>query len=560
MKKVWIWIIAIVALFIIVLAGVSVYYSLHYKPILKKKLTQYVAGSSDSLYRLSYDDLRINLLTGTATLANAKLESDSLIYKNLVRRRKAPKSRFDIGISALTFNGFSWWDFLIRRQLHISELRIDTAHIHLFTSAITPRDTDSQPKTLYQTIKGTFKAVHVERIDMVDVNFQSSKTQDNGQRESIKIRNVRLRATDFLVNATTESDTNRTYYAKEIDVRIPKWYHQISGSVYAVSFDNVHVNTKEETASLTNLKIAPTISKQAYFKNDKENKALIFLRMDSVAAGGFKAQQLVRHKRLYSREIYLKKGIASFHKDKRFQKDNVSKIGQAPHQQIMKMSQSILFDTVFVKGVDIVYNQFSDKYLKEGSIAFNNVRGEITNVTNDTTCLVKNRYMRADLDADLMGTGLLQARLYFDMLSKTGHHGYKGTLGPMEAPAFNRILRPLLNIEIGSGHIRNIRFDMEGTDHKNWGTFYFDYDNLKVNLFHPPAAGKNRKKKKILTFLVNQVLVNDSNPDANEVYHVGKVDYTRVPEYSHFKTIWKSLFEGIAQCVGLNPKYIPDSG
>src|SRR5690606_41261137 len=99
MKKVWIWIIAIVALFIIVLAGVSVYYSLHYKPILKKKLTQYVAGSSDSLYRLSYDDLRIYLLSGTATLANAQLESDSMVYKIFVRSRQEHMCSFAFGIS-----------------------------------------------------------------------------------------------------------------------------------------------------------------------------------------------------------------------------------------------------------------------------------------------------------------------------------------------------------------------------------------------------------------------------------------------------------------------------
>lgn len=161
--------------------------------------------------------------------------------------------------------------------------------------------------------------------------------------------------------------------------------------------------------------------------------------------------------------------------------------------------------------------------------------------------------MRADLKASLMGTGALHAVFSFDMLSDVGSHTYKGTLGPMQLPAFNRILTPLLNISFASGNIHRIRFDMLGNDYRNWGTFHFDYDQLKVELLHPPDQDRNKRGKRgVLSFLVNQFLVNDSNPDANEVYHIGEVDYKRVPEYSHFKTLWKSLQEGIQQTVGLS--------
>jgi hypothetical protein len=51
--------------------------------------------------------------------------------------------------------------------------------------------------------------------------------------------------------------------------------------------------------------------------------------------------------------------------------------------------------------------------------------------------------------------------------------------------------------------------------------------------------------------LVNEFVINSSNPSPDGTLRIGQIDYTRVPEYSHFKSIWKALYEGIKQSVGL---------
>jgi len=183
-------------------------------------------------------------------------------------------------------------------------------------------------------------------------------------------------------------------------------------------------------------------------------------------------------------------------------------------------------------------------------ITFNNARGTITNLTNDSLHLKQQKQMKANLSAKIMNAGNLNVQFGFDMLSKDGAHTYKGTLGPMQAPAFNKILKPLLNVEIASGNIRKVSFNMSANDYRNWGDFRFDYDHLKISLLNKP--GSDNEKKGIASFLVNQILINDSNPDANEKYHIGKVNYRRVPEHTFFKTLWQSLLEGIKQCAGIS--------
>jgi hypothetical protein len=95
---------------------------------------------------------------------------------------------------------------------------------------------------------------------------------------------------------------------------------------------------------------------------------------------------------------------------------------------------------------------------------------------------------------------------------------------------------------------------MEGNDYKNWGEFRFDYDDLKINLLNKPKDGEEATSKKVTSFLINEILINNSNPLPDGTYTIGKVNYTRVKEHTFFKTMWQSLLEGIKQCAGISPE------
>src|SRR5690606_23090983 len=133
------------------------------------------------------------------------------------------------------------------------------------------------------------------------------------------------------------------------------------------------------------------------------------------------------------------------------------------------------------------------------------------------------------LTAYMMNTGKLHALFSFDMLDKQGSFTYKGTLGPMDGIHLNRILTPLLNAEVSSAKIKGVSFDMQGNDHRNWGSFRMDYDDLKVNLLKLDDEGETSKKG-LVSFLANEFLINTSNPDGNGKYHTGTINYRRPAE------------------------------
>lgn len=553
MKPIWKWIIGILAFLILAILGIGWYYSRHWKPIVETKLKETVSKATDGLYSLKYDDLDLNVALGNVTLKNAELIPDSAVYRQMVLSKEAPNSRYHIKLAALKIRRFNIWDVIKNRKLYIKEINFDSPDIHMISERHAYNDTiqPKQSKTLYDNIKDVFSSINVRDINIDNVKFKFSKIEE-GKSSDILLDSIGIKVHDILVDQASIHDTTRLFYTKMVEVEVPKFEYELSNGIYKAKFDHLIMNTRDQNVLLTKVEYAPKMSKAAYFRARNENITMAVMKFDTLRFEKLDFKELIDNQQTISQHVQIKNGSVSLYNDKRYPKKSSSKIGKSPQQQLMKVKQLIRIDTVFVDNVDVLYGEHSAKYNKEGIITFNHAKGTLTNVTNDSTLLVKEKFMRADLQARIMNAGLLKIQFGFDMLSKDGFHTYKGSLGRMQAPAFNKILTPLLNAEIASGNIRSISFNFQANDYRNWGDFRFDYDHLKLNLMNAIDPGMSKTKKGVLSFVVNNILINDSNPDANEKYHIGKVNYKRVPEHTFFKTLWQSLLDGIKQCAGIS--------
>lgn len=553
MKPIWKWIIGIIAFLILAILGIGWYYSRNWKPIVESKLKETVSKATDGLYSLKYDDLDLNVALGNVTLKNAELIPDSAVYRQMVHSKEAPNSRYHIKLSALKVRRFNIWDVIKNRKLYIKEINFDSPDIHMISERHAYNDTiqPKQSKTLYDNIKDVFSSINVRDINIDNVKFKFSKIEE-GKSSDILLDSIGIKVHDILVDQASIHDTTRLFYTKMVEVEVPKFEYELSNGIYKAKFDHLIMNTRDQNVLLTKVEYAPKMSKAAYFKARNENITMAVMKFDTLRFEKLDFKELIDNQQTIAQHVQIKNGSVSLYNDKRYPKKSVSKIGKSPQQQLMKVKQLIRIDTVFVDNVDVLYGEHSAKYNKEGIITFNHAKGTLTNVTNDSTLLAKDKFMRADLQARIMNAGLLKIQFGFDMLSKDGFHTYKGSLGRMQAPAFNKILTPLLNAEIASGNIRSISFNFQANDYRNWGDFRFDYDHLKLNLMNAIDPGMSKTKKGVLSFVVNNILINDSNPDANEKYHIGKVNYKRVPEHTFFKTLWQSLLDGIKQCAGIS--------
>lgn len=555
MKPIWKWIIGVFLALAIIIVAVLWYYSRNWKPIVEQRLQEVVQHSTDSLYNLSYSDLDLNIALGNVTLHDVELRPDSVVYQRMVQQQVAPNNRYHIKVKQLKVRRFSLRDVLYRKNLNIRAISFETPEIHMLSEQHSFNDTivKENDKTFYESVKGLFTSINVKDITLDEVKFTYT-TIDKGKTSDLHLDRVKILVHDVLVDETSVSDTTRLFYTKMVDVNIPGFEYELSDGFYKVKFDDLQINTQNQNMLFTKVVYQPKMNKQAFYRAKKENVTMTKLVLDTLRFEQMDFQRIIDDQQTIASKVQLKNGTVDLYSDKRYFKQPVNKIGQSPHQKLLQATKLLRIDTLLVDNISVTYHEFSGKYHKEGSISFEQAHGYLTNVTNDKYKLEQDRFMRADLSAKIMGAGTLRAKFGFDMLSDEGFHTYQGTLGSMKATAFNRILRPLLNVEIASGDIHRVAFNMEGNDYSNWGDFEFEYDDLKINLLNKPEAGEQKSSKKLTSFLVNELLINNSNPSPEGEFLKGKIRYKRVPEHTFFKTVWQSLLEGIKQSAGISPE------
>lgn len=552
MKTIWKWIIGIVLSLLIILGGLAWYFSVHWKPILDEKFKELVLTSTDSLYTVSYDDLDINVALGNVTVKNLLLKPDSNVYKKLELIRKAPDNRYQIAVNRLKLRNFSIRDMILNKEMHLKNIVLDTPNIHVINEYHAYNDTASADKNkpLYDKIKNTLKRVHIKGVELNGINFRYSQIQKDIQQD-FEIKKVNLKVEDVLVDSASISDESRFFHSKMVDIEVPNFTYTTVDGFYKVNFEKLKINTRDRNVLLTKVAYQPVLNKSAYYKAKGKGGSYVVMKFDTVRLESFDFRKLLRDKKVYAKKTQLKDGLLEIYSDKHYKSVPLNKIGNSPHQALLKMKSQLNLETVLLQNVGISYSEFSAKYNQVGTITFDKSYATITNMTNDSTLLRQNKWMHVDFLTQVMNSGKLKILFDFDMTSKSGFYTYKGTLGAMQAPSFNKVLKPLLNVEIASGDIKGISFDMEATDTRNWGQLKFDYDKLKINLLGDRENGV-QKKKGVVSLLVNTIMFNESNPSHVDGYTIGKVNWQRDPNHTFFKTIWQSLLAGIKQCVGLS--------
>ena len=555
MKPIFKWIIGIVVFILVSLTGAIWYFSNKWKPLLDTKIRQLVVQATDSLYTIHYDDIHVNLALGNLTIENFRLIPDTGVYRKLEGLKKAPDNRFEIAINKLKIKSFGIRKVLMDKELFLHDITVDTPTVHVINEFHSYNDTISRgpEKPLYEKIKENLKKIQVEAIQLNDVDFKYTQVQ-KGVHQDFEIKKVKVRIDDVLIDSTSALDKQRFYHTKMVDIEVPGFTYKTPDGFYKIDFDQLKINSKERNVLLTKVAYQPTLNKAAYYKKKGKGGSYIVFKMDTLQLMDFNFGQLSRDKKVYAQKAVLKNGHLSVYSDKHYKSPATRQIGNAPHMKLMKMSTRLVIDTLVLDNIGISYSEMSDQYSQIGTITFDHTYGTILNVTNDSTKLQKQKLMRANLSTNFMNSGKLLTNFVFDMTSKVGAYTYKGSLGQMDLRLVNKMIRPLLNVEVKSGNLRQIVFDIWANDYRSKGTFKMDYNDLKVNILSETGDDGRREKKGFLSFMVNQVLFNPGNPDLYGKYTVGHINKHRDPTHPFFKAMWQSLLMGIKQCVGLGPE------
>ncbi len=547
---------ATVLVLVIAVGSVAWYLSREWKPLLDQHLKDMVLASTDSLYRVEYDNFDLNLVTGTASISNFRLIPDSLVYEKLVRRQEAPDNVYELSVDAVVLRNFHPKLLYSEKKLNITKIIIDNPSLRIVNRRQPYNDTvpdhPAKPRTLYQVISKVFKEVKVGDILLKDINF-TFVNRSNQPTKQTSLRNLNIVISDILIDSLSEQDPNRLYHTRNVNLLMADYRMATPDSLYYVKFKGISFSTSGRTLSLEKMSMEPRYPIAEFYRKVGQRKDRFNMVFNSVLLRGIDLHRFSREQKLYANSFNLKNALVEIYNTNAYPNGKkVAKYGKFPHQQLQRLALDLKIDTFNIRNTAISYSEFSKVSRQTGKVTLDRTSGRIYNFTNDSVALSRNHLMKAYFTSYLMNKGRLDIRFTFDLTDRLGAFSYNGTLGAMDGRAINKITRPLGMIEINSADIKKMSFEATANEVSANGKLRFYYNHLNVKVLSRDKQTGEVKKQGLVSTVANLFVIHSDNPNKKGDFTEGTIRYVRPSNASFFAVLWQSLFSGIKGGVGVS--------
>lgn len=551
-KKVWIWIGSIFGALILILAFGAMFLSARWKPLLTEKIKQGVYNGSHHLYKIDFKSINLNLVTGSLALRDVTLMPDTLVLDSLKAKRLAPAHTFEIKLKKLQVTGVGILTAYFKKRAEVMAIILDKPSINVVFNKVPKKiDTTKSQKTLYQQISNTFKSLHVKSIKIVDADFDYiNRSLSKKTKKSIK--HLDINVNDFLLDSLSKNDTSRFYYTKDISFQVAGYKALTKDRMYTMKVDTVSGSLASKKITAKGFKLIPMYPELAFARKYKVQKDRYNLAFDKIEFNGVDFLGLNTDQKLQAKSLRIGPAkVEVFMSRESLPPSGLDKARNFPHVALKRLDFPIAIDTVKLRDIDLKYSEYNPASKKIGSVDFKSLSGNILNVTNDSLKLSKNNHALANFNTLLMGSGKLNLKIDFNLTDKNGAFTYNGSMGNFDFAKLNPLSTALGLVEIESGNVQKINFTATGNTKTASGSMSMLYTNLKVKLLSDNIDGKGTKEKGFLSFLANTLLVKDENPKKGEAPRTASMTNMRVNSASFFNLMWKTVFVGIKDIVGV---------
>jgi len=533
-------------LILAVIAGAAFLYLRYRKSndfdgLIKEKLTSLVHKASNGLYKLSMEDIEIDLLKSTITANNVLLVHDSIRMLVLDKYQELPDDIFKVTLKKLVIKGISPQDFINSNNIKLSQIMMDSPDVVITHQKrnYNRKDTGS----VYNRIATKNETYELKNLLLQNIRL-SYKNVDKKNQLTV-LQNLTAVLDDIKIDATTARDTSRFFFAKDAVIYLKKYATITPNKLYHFSIDSIALNPRMKSMQAKSIRLLPMGSKDDFSDKVPYLKDRFDVDINDVNINNINWWGLLSNDGFFGDNMNLTGGFIKVYNDRRLPISGISKVGNYPHQLLMALDFPVKMDQISINNVDISYEEFNPASDISGILEFKNTSGTIKNITNIPDQIAANMWMQVTANTKVMNEGNLNAVFNFD-LSRAGG-GYftaDATLGSMDGKKLNRASKGLGLVEIEDLVIDKLETHINGNNDNANGTVLFAYHDLKIAALKNEAEGK-LKKRALLSFIANNFVVKSNSPQKGKAIKQQMVTYKRDTNRSFFNLIWQTMAEGI---------------
>lgn len=541
----------IVLLLLVVVVGAGiVYYKKWRNEFVRKKIPELVFLQSDSLYRITYDDVDIDEIDGEILIKNLQLRPDTTFKKS--NDPALPRNLLQVTVPEIHITGVQTNDAVLNKEVIASKIKLTNPVVTMFSNHHVPKKGDTTPTKdkIYEVLLRGLEKIKVDTILITDAYYHICRWPTGDTVFSGSTINAQLY--ELNISDSTSTDTSRVLFAKRAQLDIKKMSFRGKKPFYHYHFNNIEINSVEKLFSVKNISIIPRLGEAAFMRAAKWQTDRLDFVFSDLRFKQVNVQELLNCN-LIADELSIKNAQFKIFRDKSYPDKNESRLGHYPHQEFIKIPVDVFLKKVVIQHGYIEYKEKNPQTTGSGTVSFHDVQATLYNVTNRTANLRDNSVCTLNFHSRFLDKVSLSATLKFYLNDSHGKFTVDGTMGSADATLYNLLSKPMALVQINSGTVNRLDFHLTCTDRIGKGRVRLLYDDLKIKLLKMDDPGSEFQVKKVASFLANMSIIN-SNPIKNQPVRVATVSHPRNIYASMFNLTWKSIFEGVQKTVGLDGK------
>jgi hypothetical protein len=509
-----------------------------------------VRTSTDSTYSLNFDDFDLNVISGSATIKNLRINADTAAFSTSSSSSGTPsKTLFKGTVGEVDVSGVNVFSTLLGNELHIGSITLTKPDLAALKN---PRNIEqgnngqfaSLDSTIYAAVSKKYSALEIGEFTIRDGHglfTQSGDTLTSIGGLNLKLRNIRV--------DSASAQSGRTFITDDVSTDVQNLMINLPDSLNKLQLGRLNISSDAKTIALDSLQLIPRYPRFEFgYKNEYEIDR-IDLNIPEIRFREVDFNRFIDSARFYARSVDINNArMVDFrNKNLPFPPNNEPPL---PHTALQNMSQKIKIDSLQVNNAYIEYNEYWYEAPQAGTLTFEKLNAAIYDVTNYPEDIESGISMIMDAQTKVMGEGLLEAHFEFPMDTKSGFHKVTGTLGSMPLTAFNPMLKYVAFAGIDEGQLNSLEFDMTLNNSRSNGTLIMKYENFKISLLDKETIKQQGIIKNLGSFVANTFIIKKNNTPEDGM-RAGPIKFERIQRKSVFNYWWKSLLSGIKPSLGL---------
>jgi len=499
----------------------------------------------DSIHVVNFSKVELN------TRGDELVFTDlSIVPTNLIGNPGAPV--LSARIPRVKVNTHSLRDIQQTGEFIINSMVLQDPNIEIYMEQI--QDRPKTEEASEQFVQNIVSRLKVDRFEITGGEMALKEKVTGRDIQSFSDISLVFQDLDFDLADGSRFD-RQFFFNSRYEIVIPNYEIMMKDSMNMVRIGLATLSGKD--LILENVKMIPLYGKYQYTRKVGFQTDVASIDIPLIVLEGFDMDLFVEENKLVGKKMHISQPSAHLFRDKRFpKKEDIYR--PMPQELIMNAGMDVLLDSLIIYEGNIFYNEFPEKGMVPGNIAFTGVNitvapFQLTVKPEDfrysSIILAGEGYINQQAPISLGGEMFFTGKFPLHLTAEVGE---------FDLALINPILEANAFITAREGVVRNGKWTIHADDDRAIGKMALRYNDVNVKLLDERTLERGRGRKRILSFVINAFAVHSNNPRKffNRMI-VSDIYMRRDTNKFIFNYWWQATMTGLQGSVGLGQPKIP---